>query len=144
MHYIIQENVFRDQHYNLVISALERLQLTYEIVSLNDTDSFEFKSKRKDVFCFGSIKLARIAKKNAWHPGSLMNENHDYSVYAEYWQEHMLNWDSKIQDLKTAIAFGGGRKFIRPTQDSKIFGGQLFDAQEWELNSQDSFRKRFF
>ncbi len=132
MYYIIQENVFRDIHYSLVLKAIQRLQLDYEIVSLNNTDSFNFKTSRKDVFCFGSIKLARLAKTNSWLPGSLMNKNHDYTVYSQFWEENMLNWNSKVQSIEMPILFNNSRKFLRPTKDSKIFSGQLFTAQEWK------------
>lgn len=132
MYYIIQENVFRDTHYHLIIKAIQRLQLDYEIVQLNETDSFQVKTNRKDVFCFGSIKLARLANKHSWFPGSLMNENHDYAVYSQYWKEALLNWNSKVQTIEMPIIFGATPKFIRPTKDSKIFNGGLFNAQKWQ------------
>ncbi len=32
MHFIIQENIFREQHYDLLITTLDRLNLPYTIV----------------------------------------------------------------------------------------------------------------
>lgn len=131
MYYIVQENVFRDKHYKFVINALERLGLKHEIVSLNKTDFFDFQTNRKDVFCFGSIKLARLAKQNSWVPGSLMNENHDYNVYSEYWKDNLLNWGGQVQKLEEVVEFNNNRKFIRPTKDSKIFNGKVYSKEEW-------------
>lgn len=132
MYYIVQENVFRDVHYDRIVNALQRLQLEYEVVSLNDKEDFSFKTDRKDVFCFGSIKLARLATKHAWNPGSLMNENHDYAVYAPFWTTNMLNWDSRLQAASESISFSGTTRFIRPSKDSKIFTGKVFDEVEWK------------
>lgn len=131
MYYLVQENVFRDQHYHLVLNALNRLGLEHEIVSLNKSESFEFNTDRKDVFCFGSIKLARLAKQNAWTPGSLMNENHDYGIYSEYWKENMLNWDGHLQTLSKPVGFKQNHQFIRPAKDSKIFNGGVYTKEEW-------------
>jgi hypothetical protein len=131
MYYIIQENVFRDTHYDSILDALNRLRMEYEIVWLDNKETFDFKTHRKDIFCFGSMKLARLAKKNAWYPGSLMNENHDYLVYSEYWKGYLLNSDSITQPLDKPIDFTEDKKFIRPTKDSKIFTGGVFAASEW-------------
>lgn len=131
MYYVIQENVFRDSHYNFLLSEINRLGLEYETVRLHNGPPFEIKTTRKDVFCFGSIKLARLAKENAWFPGSLMNSYHDYKVYSTYWKENMLNWDSQVQLLEEKINFNSERKFIRPTKDSKIFNGNVYTQKDW-------------
>lgn len=131
MFYIIQTNVFRENHYDRIIKALNRLSLDYEVVSLDGTETFGYVTKRKDVFCFGSLKLARLAKLNRWKPGSLMNKNHDYLIYFKYWKSHMLNSDSLICSLKENIEFRGLEKFIRPTKDSKLFTGKVFSEEEW-------------
>jgi hypothetical protein len=133
MHYIIQENVFREQHYDMLREAIERLGLSYTIVRIfpfvekivnledipssmpdlspmealsgayNVDDLPDYDPERDDVFVFGAIKLARIVKKKGWYPGSMMNENHDYMVYKEHYRENLLNWDSQI--FKTSDKF---------------------------------------
>ena len=95
MYYIVQENVFREHNYNNLVKALDRLQLPYEIVQvLPFVDTIKFKTKRKDVFPFGALKIARVSKQYGWHPGSQMNENHDFMVYKDYYKDNLLNWDS--------------------------------------------------
>lgn len=132
MFYCIQENVFRELHYDRIIDVIRRMGLEYEIIKVGNEESFSFDSERKDVFCFGSIKLARLAKKNDWFPGSLMNDNHDYMIYSKYWKDYLLNTDSHIQDILSPVDFRNGKKFIRPTKDSKIFTGKVFDSSEWD------------
>jgi len=141
MHYLIQENVFREIHYDYIFEALRRLGLPYEVVRLNGTADFEFQTDRKDVFCFGSIRLAHLAEKYAWQPGSLFNAQHDYTVYADYWKDNLLNWDSKIQTIEEPIDFYAYKLFIRPTKDSKIFTGQLFSAADWVATQESALQR---
>ena len=152
MHYIIQENVFREQHYNIIEESIKRLGFPYTKVRLfpapfdkivdlsiipednnfNVDDLPDYDPGTKDVFVFGAIKLARIGSKNGWHPGSLMNDNHDYMVYKDYWKDNLLNWDSKIHKLTDDFSWKEGEiKFIRPTKDNKAFTGKLFNQYEW-------------
>lgn len=151
MHYIIQENVFREQHYDLLQKSIERLGLSYTTVrifpfvdkvvnikditdcSYNVDDLPEFMPPVGKVFCFGAIKLARIAVKRGWNPGSMMNQNHDFEVYKEHYKDNLLNYDSHI--IKFAEDFNwksGEVKFIRPTQDTKTFTGKVFHEVEWK------------
>lgn len=163
MHYIIQENVFREQHYDMLSESMERLGLSYTTVRIfpfvdkitkiddipssmpdlspmealsgayNVDDLPDYDPKRKDIFVFGAVKLARIVKEKGWYPGSMMNDNHDYMVYREHYRENLLNWDSIV--CKTSDKFEwqpGETKFIRPTQDTKSFTGAVFNEREWE------------
>lgn len=153
MHYIIQENVFRERHYDLLEKALVRLGLPYttvrlfpfvdKIVALDDIPNEEgaynvddlpaFVPPTDNVWCFGAIKLARIAATMGWKPGSMMNDRHDYMVYSEYWKDNLLNYDSKIYKVTDSFDWAPGEiKFIRPTQDTKAFTGQEFTEEEWK------------
>ncbi len=136
MYYIVQENTFREENYDTLIQSLERLDLEYEVVKvLPFIDDVEFKTDRKDVFVFGSLKLARVAKQFNWHPGSLMNSNHDYNVYVDYYKDNLLNYDSKIYKFDNYLDWesliDSSEKFIRPCLDSKTFTGKVFNKEEW-------------
>lgn len=152
MHYIIQENVFREQHYDLLFKAMDRLSLSYTVVRMfpfvdkivdlkhitddgayNVDELPEYEPPHKNVFVFGALKLARVAAERKWHPGSLMNGNHDFEVYSRHYRRNLLNYDSHIAKLSDQINWGDeGLRFIRPTQDTKSFTGKVFNQVEWE------------
>jgi len=151
MHYIIQENTFREQHYNLMFEVLNRLGLPYTVVRVfpfiskvvklsdipegpfNVDDVPEFEPNMPNIFIFGSLTLAKVGRDKGWKPGSLMNANHDFAVYSKHYGDNLLNFDSKVQLLGDIITWEPDEiKFIRPTEDTKTFTGQLFNRQEWE------------
>ena len=132
MYYVVQENVFREHNYHNLISSLQRLRLPYEIVKIKPfIEIFKFKTERTDVFPFGAVKMSRIAKQYGWYPGSQLCSNHDYMVYSQYYKENLLNYDSKI--IKFGDDFTANDLFFaRPTEDTKVFTGRVFDMVEWE------------
>lgn len=131
MFYVIQEKLFREENYENLIHTLERLKLDYEIVKLIPfCEEFEYTTDRKDVFPFGSVKMAKLSKKLDWNPGSFLNENHDYEVYSKYYGDNLLNYDSQI--LKVGDNISKNLFFARPTKDTKAFTGRIFTRHEWE------------
>ena len=132
MFYVIQKNTFREANYDSVITAVNRLGLDYEIVDvLPFVEDFEFNTTRKDVFCFGSLKLARLATKYGWTPGSLANKNHDYRVYSKYYTNNLLNFDSIISEFDDKFDIEPPF-FVRPCEDTKVFTGKVFySIDEW-------------
>ena len=134
MLYIIQKNIFRESNYNLIFVALEKLGLDYEIVEYNDdTASFNFHTERKDVFPFGSVKMAKLSAELDWYPGSLFGKNHDYMIYKDFYKENLLNYDSEIKMFGDELEWNQDEiKFIRPCKDSKLITGGLFTKIKWE------------
>jgi hypothetical protein len=131
MYYIVQENVFREENYDNLIISLERLGLEYEIVKLLPfIEDFEFKTDRKDVFPFGAVKMSRLSRKYGWYPGSQLCKNHDYEIYSKYYKENLLNYDSKIVKFSDDF-FSEELFFARPTEDTKVFTGRVFDMEQW-------------
>jgi len=149
MYYIVQENLFREEGHAKLINCLEKFDLPYELVNtrpfikegdeieLSDGtikkiyEEVEFETDRKDVFVFGSLKLARLSKKYGWNPGALITENHDYEVYSKQYKENLLNYDSKIVKFNDDFEWKYDQYFIRPTLDSKVFTGKVFGKDEW-------------
>jgi len=132
MYYIIQENLFREEGHSKLISFMDRFNMDYELVNIrSDSDDIIFKTDRKDVFCFGALKLARLSKKYEWNPGCLITNNHDYEVYSKYYKDNLLNYDSKIFKISDNIDFSQDM-FIRPCLDSKIFTGKIFNKYDWD------------
>lgn len=132
MYYIIQERLYKEDEWDDLILALERLDLEYEVVKLRPfIDDLEFETDRKDVFVFGALKMARITPKYGWIPGCLMTTNHDFNVYKKYYKENLLNYDSIIRyfgdDWDMHRDF-----FVRPTLDTKTFTGKVYTPEEWK------------
>ena len=114
MYHIIQENLFREEGFEKLISALNRTDLKYELVKvLPFVEEFEYTTKRKDIFVFGSLKLARLSKDLDWYPGTLITDNHDYEVYSKKYKYHLLNHDSKIHKFGDAFPWKYDQMFIR-------------------------------
>jgi len=141
MYYVVQENIFRDYNYNNLTITLDRLELPYEVVSIySGREDIIFETDRKDVFVFGGLKIARIAKQYEWNPGSMMNSNHDFDVYKQYYKDELLNYDSNV------IKFGDidfelpEKFFCRPTLDSKSFTGKIYNKEEWIYFRDDALK----
>lgn len=134
MLYIVQENVFREENYNKIFDALDSLYLPYEVVKIDARGELSIPtSRRTDVFVFGSIRAARLAKDENWIPGSYYGNNHDFNIYKTHYKENLLNYHSKIQHIDVKVDFGeSGMKFIRPCRDSKEFLGAVYTKNKWE------------
>lgn len=129
MYYVVQKKLFREENYENLINTLERLGLDYEIVELTK-DGFDVKTDRKDVFPFGAVRMAKLARERDWNPGSFMTDNHDFEIYSKgFGIENMLNGDSIL--VEAGSFYLESPKFIRPSKDSKAFTGKVFTPEEW-------------
>lgn len=149
MHYIIQENVFRESHYNILLEVIEKSGLKYDVVRIfpfvdkivnlkdipewgyNVDDLPEYKFPKEICFVFGAVKLARICSEKNIFVGSLLNDNHDYEVYSKYYKDNLLNYQCAVLDINEFTSFPSGEYFIRPTKDSKLFTGAVFTPEKW-------------
>jgi len=131
MYHIVQENCFREENYENLILTLDHFNIEYEIVKvLPFTDEIEFKTNRKDVYVWGAVKLARIAKKQDWYPGSLINPQHDFNIYKTHYKENLFNYNSKIIRIGDDYDYPEGF-FARPTTDGKAFTGKVFNREDF-------------
>jgi len=134
MYYIIQENLFQERHYDMLIDSMRKYDLPHQIVKqVPFTREIIFKPfEAESVFCFGSVKMARIASDYNWKPGSFLNANHDYRVYSEFYKDNMLNYDSKVLKFGDEFVPPGYLFFARPCEDTKTFTGQVFTKESWD------------
>jgi hypothetical protein len=150
MHYLVQENIFKERNYEMILGYLTRMGLSYDKVSIvpftediktrvEDENGelkeyLDFETPHKNVFCFGSVKFAHISKDKGWYPGSMFNENHDFEVYSKYYGDKLLNYDCIVQPLKDPAPESlPNLYFARPCKDTKLFTGQVFFKSEtWE------------
>lgn len=133
MFYLLQENTFNEEGYERLIQALNRLNLSYEVVKvLPFVEELSFNTTRTDVFTFGSIKLSILAQKYKWFPGSYPMP-HNHSVICEKnWHKNLLNYEGFYLPIKEISIVPGGQVFIRPVDDDKLFKGAVYDSETWE------------
>ena len=146
MEYAIQIGLFRGNHEEKLVKALERfgfrvhyfkhIPFTRKLkwVKKDPSDDFALlpsrKPKSKNIMAFGSVAFSHFASEYDWYPGSFYNENHDYVVYSKIWKDHLLNWDSKIQRMIDPVE--EEFFFARPTGDNKAFKGELYGKAMWD------------
>lgn len=144
MYYLVQSNIYSDPDHHRIFSALEELGLDYEPYELKgDTETVEISTDRKDIFVYGSVKLARLCKVNTdWQPGSFYGGNHLYEVCATHYRENLLNYGISIFQFAEKITWQPGEeKFIKPYKEAKIFTGKVFTETEWNDFVHESLAK---
>lgn len=133
MYYIVQENLFKERNFDILINYFQKNKMEYEVIKwIPFQEDIEIKTDRKDIIVFGGVSLAKAAKKYDWNPGVFYNELHDMEIYMKHYGDHMLNSDgvciSSQDDLPEDLpeVF-----FARPTRDSKLFSGGMFSKKNW-------------
>ena len=102
MYWVIQNNLYSEEGYSSLITALERLGLSYSVhkcVPFVGTLEPDCTPPAGSVIVMGSYTLARIAKERGWEPGSFINENFDFRAQLPRWGKAMLNADSRVSTL---------------------------------------------
>jgi len=113
---------------------LDGLNYPYETIEvLKETKHLELKTNRKDVFVYGSARLARLALQyKNWSPNSFYGNNHLFEVYSKYYKENTLNFDFQVQKLTEEINWNvNSELFIKPYRDAKVFTGKVFNKISW-------------
>ncbi len=149
MYYIVQKNVFKDPSYDEIFKVLNELRLEYESIEFKaNSNEFDITTDRKDVFVYGSVKLAKVATDFNWIPGSFYGNNHEFVYYAKGYGINVINHGSYLCRLGDKINWSKNSSlFIKPSKDAKIFTGKVFNKWEWNdfvyNNLNDSKNKRF-
>lgn len=134
MHWILQNNLFNEAAYQVLLDTLRRLELPHsihkvvpfigELVPPPELDT-------TNVICMGSYSLRHAAKAHGWTPGVFDLEPFDFRVQLEKWGEHMLNSDSVVAPFGE-VEMRCDLAFIRPIEDSKVFAGKVFEREDFE------------
>lgn len=135
MYFLIQENVYLDPDHYKIFDALEELNIEYSVINIPPTaNKIDFEIDRKDVFVYGSVTIARLAKQNSdWFPGSFYGGNHLYEVYSKYYGENLLNHKVSVHKISEKLIWKKDEfKFIKPYKEAKIFTGKVFAEKEWD------------
>jgi len=134
MLFLVQSNIYSDPDHNRIFEVLEAQNISYEAIHLpHNAKSIDIHSNRNDVFVYGSVRLARLAKANThWNPGSFYGGNHLFEVHSKYYKEHLLNYRTEIFKFGDIVEWAEQeQKFIKPYQHAKIFTGKVFTELKW-------------
>jgi len=133
MHWVLQDNLFHEEAYGVLLETLVRFDLPHSIhkvVPFVGELIPEPEITTKNVICMGSYSLRHAAKKYGWNPGVFDLEPFDFRVQMEHWGHEMLNADAVVVPFKDAVL--KRTSFLRPIEDSKVFPGRVYDPEEFE------------
>jgi hypothetical protein len=129
MYWVIQNNIYSEEGFDSLITALTTLDLPYSIhkcIPFIGTLDPEPMPTQDRVIVMGSYTLAREAQRRGWNPGVFLNENFNYEVQLKHWGNHMINSDAVICPF-ALVPEQINPFFIRPLEDSKAFTGVVTD-----------------
>lgn len=139
MHWIIQNNIFKESAWDEFVATLNRFGIPYSehkvvpfVGELHPDPEIS-----GNVICMGSYSMRHIAKKKGWYPGVFDLQEFNFMQQREKWGEHMLNCTSVVVPFKDARWQPGEERFLRPIDDSKYFSGGLYEYDEfaeWQKN----------
>lgn len=138
MHWILQENLFKESEWDTLTYTLERFTLPYsvhKVVPFIGELIPPPAPRAPKVVCFGSYSMRHTAKKEGWKPGVYDLFEHDFLEQRSVWRDKMLNYDSQVLPFKDAVITEA--TFMRPIDDSKYFAGKVFgvdEFNEWQKN----------
>lgn len=128
LHWIIQDNLYEEQGYDVLVETVQRFNLPHTFVKVVPFS----KELIPDIsapglkIVMGSISLGEAAEKRGWCPGAFSNSNFHFREWRKHYGEYLLNDDATIcafKDVKWNEDWGDF--FIRPCLDNKAFAGQL-------------------
>lgn len=145
MYFLVQANVYLDPDHYKIFDALEELGIDYEVINIPPTaEKIDFETDRKDVFVYGSVTIARLAKQNTdWSPGSFYGGNHLYEVYSKYYGENLLNHKVSVHKISEELIWKmmnsnllnltTKRRFLQEKFSTKQ-SGKISFLNPWKIN----------
>ena len=142
MHWVIQDNLFKEKGYIEFVDALDKLSVNYTAVQVIPF-SHEIIPEiinDKQLFPYGSTTLAKIGKDRNW-AGAFSNNDFTFDSCLKNYGTQMLNHDAIVSEFKDAVVHD--RMFIRPVEDSKSFSGMVISHEEfnvWKENISNRYK----
>jgi hypothetical protein len=131
MHWVIQENLYREKGLDDLIDLLGRAGIPYSLHKVIPFvgDIEPDINPPNPVIVFGTYGMRRIAARKGWVPGAFVNDNFEFPIWREHWGDELLNYDAEV------CPFGQVPQrdefFMRPVADSKSFSGGVFGWDEY-------------
>lgn len=124
----------------LLVEAISKSNNNYKILEKNDwilKDLESFFPKDSCTIGIGSIPFCNKINRVAWYPGVIGNfYNYQYSVYANYFDNYLLNSSFKLLPYKylckhfETLKYPNVGMFIKSNSGLKAFTGGVFKEQK--------------
>ena len=143
MHWVLQEDIYKEEGFGVLLQALERLDIPHslhKVVPFSSTLQPEANfGKDTPVIVMGTVAMVRIALERGWQPGAYFNRDFTFEVYlTSPWQPHLLNGDGQVCTF-ARVPEQAGPFFIRPVHDTKIFTGFVMEWAEFTAWQKEVF-----
>lgn len=144
MHWVIQENIFRPENFAILVETLRSLDVEHSVVQVVEGDLRPMPSiaPHQRVYVCGAWKMAKIARREGWFPGTFLNDNFDCRLWKSALGDHLLNADMNFGTLADIEPPPGVTFFLRPVEDTKSFDGVVMDRemlQDWRGDSRKAW-----
>ena len=131
-YWVLQSGLEHEPGWATMLDTLERFGIphsVHKVVPFVGELITEPALATDDVLCIGSYSMRHAARRNRWNPGVFDLEPFGFDVQMQHWGQRMLNADSEIVAFKDARL--DGARFVRPIDDTKVFAGRVFEADEF-------------
>jgi len=134
LHWVIQENLYKEEAFIDLIQALENSKCKYNVVKVVPFEhSLEPEPKiNSNVVVMGATVMIGIALERKWIPGVFYNDNFNHKIWSDKLGNELLNYESEVCAFKN-INPKYNPFFIRPCEDRKIFTGQVIDKANLKI-----------
>jgi hypothetical protein len=131
MHWVVQENLYKEDAFADLIRALQLSGTSYEIVKVIpfSHEVVPEPTSTDKIIVSGSTALTFIGVEKGWCV--FYNENFNHNAWVKNLGAELLNYE--------AIVGGFGKVnpswdefFIRPVEDRKLFAGQIIHREEFD------------
>lgn len=132
MHWILQENLFKESEWDNLVGTLERFDIphsVHKVVPFIGELQPPPAPKHPLVVCFGSYSMRHAAKLHGWTPGVFDLFDINFTVQLQRWGKLLLNHDCTVVPFRAARLTEPA--FVRPIDDSKYFAGKVFEPDEF-------------
>ena len=134
MHWIIQENLYKEVAFIDLLQAVEKCGAPYNVVKVVpfSHDLIPEPEITGQIVVMGATTMIGIAKERGWSPGAFYNSNFDHAVWVKNMGDELLNYEAEIcrfADINPTY----NPFFVRPSEDRKIFSGQIIDKANFEV-----------
>lgn len=142
MHWVVQENLYKEDAFADLIRALDVSETSYEIVKVVpfSHEVIPEPTSKDNIMVSGSTALTFIGQEKGWCV--FYNDNFNHNVWVEHMSYNLLNYEAIVGRFGDVLT-PWDKFFIRPAEDRKIFAGQIVDRSEfdtWRSNTENAHK----